>query len=150
MKIDTILVATDFSPDSERAVEVAADCAKTFDAEVVVVHAYHVDIPLASPNLMGGVALPPDLFDQMREQAQRRVDEVAERLRGQGLRARSVALAEPAPTAIVAEAEQLSADLVVVGTRGHTGLKHVLLGSVAERVVRTAPCSVLTVKSTDE
>lgn len=48
--------------------------------------------------------------------------------------------------AIVSLAEEVSADLVVIGTRGATGLKHVLLGSVAEQTVRTAPCSVLTVK----
>ena len=54
---------------------------------------------------------------------------------------------EPAAPAIVAQAESLPADLVVMGTRGHTGLKHVVLGSVAERVVRTAPCPVLTVKA---
>ena len=47
----------------------------------------------------------------------------------------------------MAQAESLPADLIVMGTRGLTGLKHVLLGSVAERVVRTAPCSVLTVKA---
>ena len=51
----------------------------------------------------------------------------------------------PVP-ALVDLASEVSADLIVIGTRGHTGLKHVLLGSVAERVVRTAPCPVLTVK----
>ena len=49
--------------------------------------------------------------------------------------------------AIAAQAESLPADLIVMGTRGLTGLKHVVLGSVAERVVRTAPCPVLTVKA---
>ena len=52
----------------------------------------------------------------------------------------------PAASAIVDMAEELEADLIIMGTRGHTGLKHVLLGSVAERTLRHAPCSVLTVK----
>jgi nucleotide-binding universal stress UspA family protein len=52
----------------------------------------------------------------------------------------------PAASAIVGQAEELRVDLIVMGTRGHTGLKHVLLGSVAERTLRHAPCSVLTVK----
>ena len=52
--------------------------------------------------------------------------------------------------AIVAAALERDADLIVMGTRGHTGLKHALLGSVAERTIRTAPCSVLTVKGGDE
>lgn len=59
----------------------------------------------------------------------------------------SITLCEPATTAIVEEAQRIGADLIVMGTRGHTGLKHVVLGSVAERVVRTAPCPVLTVKA---
>ena len=147
MDIETILVATDFSPDSERALETAVEYARRFDAEVVLLHAYHVDIPLASPNLMGGVALPPGLFEQMREQAQKRLEELAQTVRSSGVRVRGVAVAEPASFAVVAEAERLPADLVVIGTRGNTGLKHVLLGSVAERVVRMSPCPVLTVKA---
>jgi universal stress protein E len=53
----------------------------------------------------------------------------------------------PAAPAIVGLAERLGADLIVMGTRGHTGLRHVLLGSVAERTLRHAPCSVMTVKA---
>ena len=56
----------------------------------------------------------------------------------------------PAASAIVDLAEELGADLIIMGTRGHTGLKHVLLGSVAERTLRHAPCSVLTVKESHE
>ena len=52
----------------------------------------------------------------------------------------------PAASAIVEVAGEAKADLIVMGTRGHTGLKHVLLGSVAERTLRLAPCAVLTVK----
>ena len=52
--------------------------------------------------------------------------------------------------AILAAAGEIGADLIVMGTHGHTGLKHVLLGSVAERTIRLAPCSVLTVKEETE
>jgi nucleotide-binding universal stress UspA family protein len=76
------------------------------------------------------------------------VDEVVGRLSAGGVEATGVVLQEPAALAVVDQAEKLSADLIVMGTRGNTGLKHVVLGSVAERVVRTAPCSVLTVKAT--
>jgi nucleotide-binding universal stress UspA family protein len=56
----------------------------------------------------------------------------------------------PAAPAIAKAAEDFAADLIVMGTRGNTGLKHVLLGSVAERTLRLAPCSVLAVKGDDD
>jgi nucleotide-binding universal stress UspA family protein len=61
--------------------------------------------------------------------------------------ATGIVLCEPAALAIVAQAKELSADLIVMGTHGHTGFKHVVLGSVAERVARTSPCRVLIVKA---
>jgi nucleotide-binding universal stress UspA family protein len=64
----------------------------------------------------------------------------------EGVKASSHLSEVPAASAIVGQAEELGVDLIIMGTRGHTGLKHVLLGSVAERTLRHAPCSVLTVK----
>ena len=55
-------------------------------------------------------------------------------------------LESPAAPALAEEAERIGANLIVIGTRGHTGFKHLLLGSVAERTVRLAPCAVLTLK----
>ena len=145
MKVTTILVPTDFSPDADEAVSTAKELAKMFGAKIVLVHAYHLDIPVASP--MGGAyALPPGFYEEVRTQATAQVEAAAKEV-GNEVEAMGVAVSEPAPVAIVAQAESLPADLIVMGTRGLTGLKHVALGSVAERVVRTAPCPVLTVKA---
>ena len=64
----------------------------------------------------------------------------------EGIQARSHLTEVPAAPSIARTAEDLGADLIVMGTHGHTGIKHILLGSVAERTLRLAPCSVLTVK----
>lgn len=149
MKIDTILVPTDFSPDAEQAVSVAVELAEHFGAKIVVVHAYHVDIAMVSP-MAGAYALPQGFYEDLRAQANAQVQKVASEIAAKGIDASGVAIAEPASVAIVAQAEALPADLIVIGTRGLTGLKHVVLGSVAERVVRTAPCPVLTVKAAAE
>ncbi|MDH3686986.1 MAG: universal stress protein [Myxococcales bacterium] len=147
MKLNTILVPTDFSEDAEKALSTAKELAKAFGgAKIVVLHAYQVDIPIVSP-MAGGYALPQGFYEDLRTQVTTRVDEVVAQLSSEGVDATGLALQEPAALAIVREAESLPADLIVMGTRGHTGLKHIVLGSVAERVVRTAPCSVLTVKA---
>ncbi|MGH0029870.1 MAG: universal stress protein [Myxococcota bacterium] len=146
MKIQTILVPTDFSEDAAQAVAAARDLAKLLDARVVVVHAYHVDVPVVSP-MAGGYALPTGFYEDLRTHATAQVDEVVKGLVADGVDATGVVVCEPPAQAIAEQAEEVSADLVVMGTRGHTGLKHVVLGSVAERVVRTSPCPVLTVKA---
>ncbi|MEE2679027.1 MAG: universal stress protein, partial [Myxococcota bacterium] len=70
----------------------------------------------------------------------------AERVQARGTAVETVVREGYPATVIVDEVDNLDADLVVIGTHGHTGLKHLLLGSIAERVVQQAPCPVLTVK----
>jgi nucleotide-binding universal stress UspA family protein len=146
MNVNTILVPTDFSADAEKALSTATELAKLFGARIVVLHAYHVDIPVVSL-MVGGYALPPGFYEELRSQATAQVEKLAKEAAADGIEATGFALQELAAVAIAAQAESLPADLIVMGTRGLTGLKHVVLGSVAERVVRTAPCPVLTVKA---
>jgi len=148
MEIQTILVPTDFSTDAEKALETAVELAKTFGARVEVVHAYHVAIPVVSP-MGGGYAFPDGFFESIRKHSQARVDEAVSAKAGSGVEISGRVVEGPPSIAIVNEAEKVSADLIVIGTRGLTGLKHVMLGSVAERTVRTAPCPVLTVRGDD-
>lgn len=145
MKVSTILVATDFSPSAERAVAVAADYARHFQAQLLVLHAYRVDIPVASPLTGGGYVLPDGFFEQIAKEARLRVEKVASEIAARGVSAVGLAVDRHPAAAIVDTARERKADLIVMGTRGLTGLKHLALGSVADRVVRTAPCPVLTV-----
>jgi nucleotide-binding universal stress UspA family protein len=146
MEIRTILVPTDFSTHANAALEYAMELAATFGARLHLLHAYHVDIPVAGP---GGIALPANFYDEFRKAAKANLDELLQRVKERGIQADGEVVPAPPAIAILDSAEQLPADLVVMGTRGRTGLAHVLLGSVAERTVRMAPCPVLTLRVED-
>ncbi len=149
MKISNILVATDFSESADRAVATATDYARHFQAQLTILHAYRVDIPVASPLTGGGYILPDGFFEQLAKEAQLRVERVASEVAAKGVSAVGVAIDRHPVSAIVEEAQTRKVDLIVMGTRGLTGIKHLALGSVADRVVRTAPCPVLTVAHQD-
>jgi nucleotide-binding universal stress UspA family protein len=142
--IRTILAAVDFSSHSAPVVDAAVTLAKQFGARVQLVHAYDIPMPLVSPY---EVAIPEPYLEETRRIAAEKLAALVERVRADGVAVDSLLTEVPAAAAIVRAAEEAKADLVVIGTRGHTGLKHLLLGSVAERCVRLAPCPVLTVKA---
>lgn len=147
MKIDTILVPTDFSQDAERALEVATYLAAEFGSRIVLLHAYHIDFPHTSPGFTAPVLLPEGFYVECQNQATLRVEALAKETAERGIEATGISVERPASLGILDQIESLPADLVVMGTRGITGLKHVALGSTAERVVRRASCPVLTVKA---
>ena len=135
MQIQKLLLATDFSPASERAREVALQLAKTFDAELTVLHV------VEPPAYAYAVPLP----DSVRPAVAEALEGVAESVRRAGLRTQRI-LREGSPSAeIVAAVEENGLDLVILGTHGHRGLNHLLLGSVSEKVVRLSAVPVLTV-----
>ena len=147
MKMDTILVPTDFSDDAKHALAIAKDLAGTFGSRVVLLHAYHLELPFVAPAMGGPVILPEGFYVEYRNQAAVEVDRAAKEAATGDVDVTGVAIERPAWLAIIDQAESLSPDLIVMGTRGLTGIKHVALGSTAERVVRKAKCAVLTVKS---
>ncbi len=140
----SIVVALDFSEQSSRALDTAIDLARNSGGELHLVHAFDVRIPFVTPY---EVAVPDKLITAARDSAARKLEKALQRVTAAGLAGKSYLEEVPAASAIARVAEEVGADLVVMGTHGHTGLKHVLLGSVAERTLRLAPCSVLTVKA---
>ena len=147
MDIKTILVATDFSDAATKAIDTAVEFAKKFEAQLIILHAYRVEIPMASPMMAGAYVLPQGFFEQIGNHARAHIEATAKELEGRGVKVEGIAVEQSAAEAIVAEAKSRPVDLIVMGTRGLTGLKHVALGSIADRVVRMAPCPVLTVGS---
>ena len=138
-----ILVPLDFSSHSAKALELAMGLAKTFGGQILLLHAYHLPPLVGMPD---EIAIPPDFWTGVRDAAARRLDKAAQKVKAGGIPVETQ-LMEFAPSdAIVETAKKMKADLIVMGTRGLTGLKHALLGSVAERTLRLAPCPVLTVK----
>jgi len=137
----TIVVGTDFSEGGAEAVKMAADWARRFGGRLHVVHALQIPMPLIAPY---EVAIPEGIIEGARREAQRQLDEVAKGV--SGVKVTTELASTPAHAALVDAATRLPAELIVTGSRGLTGVKHALLGSVAERTLRYAPCSVLTVR----
>lgn len=147
MRIQTILVPIDYSPHSARALQVAIGLAKTFSAKVHLLHAYHLPVSITMPD---AVVIPQSFWDSVKDASARKLEKSFETVTREGVQCESHLTAQAPSAAIVETAKQIGADLIVMGTRGLTGLKHVLLGSVAERTVRNAPCPVMTVKIDEE
>ncbi|HEX8899359.1 MAG TPA: universal stress protein [Chthoniobacterales bacterium] len=140
-RIKNVLVPIDFSERSLEALELAQTLTKQFGAELHLAHIYERDFPLTTVMAMP-LALPPV---QVGQGVRRHLKEVAKK-RGLDMRPGNYHAIEGRPADEVCElARQHSMDLIVVSTRGNTGLKHLVLGSTAERIVRYSPCPVLVV-----
>lgn len=142
MKLRSILVPTDFSEGSKKALRSALAMAKDSGATITLLHVVE---PVALPEL---AALPVLLEnDKVAASAKASLRRMCEREGVPAARLDRVLVRTGSAFHEITEAARtLKADLIVIATRGHTGLKHVLLGSTAERVVRHAPCPVLVVR----
>lgn len=138
-----IVCPTDFSTAAAPAERQAAELARRLDAEVLLLHVA-TEAPLWRESV--GVPSVRAVFEAQRKWA---TDTLAERvvaLAGQGVSARAVVTVGVPWEEIIRVAAQEGAEMIVMGTQGRTGLDRLLLGSVAERVIRRAPCPVLTVR----
>jgi nucleotide-binding universal stress UspA family protein len=138
-----IVCPTDFSPCAAGAVDYAAGLARACNAKLLLLHVVPVldQYVIASPD---AVAALPELMESTRRQANVELEKLR---RGcAGLEVKTEIREGSVYESILAAAKQADADLIVLGTHGRTGLKHLVLGSIAERVVRLAPVPVLTVR----
>ncbi len=142
-RFHTILVPIDFSNHSDAALALAIELAKEAGGEIHLLHAYEMPVSLT---MSYGVAIPQSVWDDVKEAADARLAEIQKRLQTAGVKGTTHLLIAPPADAIAECAASHHVDLIVMGTRGLTGLRHVLLGSVAERTIRIAPCPVLTIK----
>lgn len=147
MAIRRILVPIDFSSGSLRALEYARELARGLGAELLLLYVFEpMDFSGYSENFLP----PPQLTQVLGEhhaKARERLARLAEETAASGPRARWLLVDGSPAQRIVETARAEGIDLVVMGTLGRTGVPHLLLGSVAEKVVRLAPCPVLTVRS---
>ncbi|HZL99778.1 MAG TPA: universal stress protein [Planctomycetota bacterium] len=140
-----ILCPIDFSQPSEAALAHAEEIARTFGAELLVAHVVE---PMIYPVAYGMPPVAPiDYEDAAKTSAAKALEPVVARLAKAGVKASPVVDTGAASMRICELVKERKCDLVVLATHGYTGLKHVLLGSTAERVVRHCSCPVLTVKA---
>jgi nucleotide-binding universal stress UspA family protein len=146
MTIQHVLVPVDFSPYAEHALEYAVALAKTLHARLTLLHVIE-PLPLSRD---ATIAFPHAYLQELESTAQHQLEQVLARAQEAGLHA-TTAIVHGVPfQGIVDAAREQQADLIVMGTHGRTGLRHVLVGSVAEKVVRLAPCPVLVTRGTSE
>ena len=143
-RLARILAATDLSPASTAAVRQASAIARENRAALVLAHAYQ------PPNVILEGYVPPTTYDRwdesLRDDVRKRMQPFLDEAQRAGVSAEAVLLSGAPYEAITEAAKDTLADLVVVGTHGRTGVPRFFLGSVAARVVSTAPCPVMTVR----
>jgi len=140
-----ILTATDFSLASRVALRYAAAFAKAFSAEVILCHVLEKPDFISSLPPVAEGYFPPNLAEIQEKHARVQCEQV---LSETGLSQARVLLLHGSPAGdITRAAADENVDLIIVGTHGRGAIAHLLLGSVAEKVVRSAPCPVLTVRS---
>jgi len=139
-----ILVPTDFSECAAAAQATAVDLARKLGGDIVLLHVL-VETPLYGEGFLSGPRVQ-SVYDAQRKWAESALDVRIAELHGQGIKASRRATVGVPFDEIVNVAGEEHAEMIVIGTHGRSGLSRVLLGSVAERVVRLAPCPVLTVR----
>ena len=143
--IRRILHPTDFSSASRAALARAVELAKANRAELVLAHVMTPYVPITGEGYM-----PPRLWAEMeastRAHARKQIDALAARAKKAGARVKTLLLEGVPHERIARAAKGQRADLIVMGTHGRTGLARFFVGSVAERVVASAPCPVMTVR----
>lgn len=144
MRIKRILAPTDLSRASLRGVAYAAELARSQKAELILL--FVEDVSAYVPGEIYGAGVVASLLDEAHQQAEAGLRKLRDRYRAKGVRCRAV-LASGQPSRTITEtARKLRVDWIVLATHGRSGIPHALLGSVAERVVRSASCPVLTVR----
>ena len=142
-RIERILCAVDFSPTSDRAAVYAVGLASTLGASVRFQHVW--EMPALYPLPEGALMFSADVIGAIEQESKKRMEACVGQHQSAGVAVDGRVVEGFAPEQIVKAANELDADLVVIGTHGRRGLAHALLGSVAERVVRTSLVPVLTV-----
>lgn len=144
-EIKKILVPIDFSDYSKSALRYSAQFAKLFQSELILV--YVVEPILYPPDFsMGQISLPAVNVLEFDKQAKDELEKLVKAEFNDDLQVRYVVKSGKPFVQIIETAKEEDADLIIISTHGHSGVEHILFGSTAEKVVRKAPCPVLTLR----
>ncbi|GAB6282238.1 MAG: universal stress protein [Ignavibacterium sp.] len=142
--IKKILIPIDFSDYSKAALKYAVSFSKIFDAELILI--YVVEPVIYPPDFsMGQVALPTVDLD-LNTRAKEELDKLVKTEINSKLKARTIVRTGKPFVEIIECVKEEDIDLIIISTHGHSGVEHILFGSTAEKVVRKAPCPVLTLR----
>jgi universal stress protein A len=146
VEIRKILAPTDFSAHAGNAVRYACGLAERLGAELHLLHVLSAIVP-TGPDPLFVPILPPESYRESENQSRQALENLLDPSWGAPPTVEVAVRWESTVEGIVGYAREAAIDLIVIATHGRTGLSHVLLGSVAERIVREAPCPVLTIRS---
>ena len=147
-RLETVLVATDFSETADLAVGHAAALAKRRGARLILVHGHTMGVYWVGPSKP--ITIPTTYEEEVLRSTRERLEETAERIRERGIEVEAKLVSASGTEAVLYVANDVDADLIVTGTRGHTGFKHLLLGSTAEEIVRLSHRPVLSIHPEDQ
>lgn len=142
--IKKVLVPIDFSDYSKHALRYAIDFAKKFDAEMILISVIEPMIYPADFS-MGQVSIP-STDQNLHERVEEELKKLADDEIGDQLKAKRIIKSGKPFYEIIETAREENADIIIIATHGHTGVEHLLFGSTAEKVVRKAPCPVLSLR----
>lgn len=145
--IQRIVLATDFSEASSGATRVAHAVARSNRAEMIIAHVLSLPVPPLGGPGTGAAGVYMQVEKDARSHVETVLSAFAERAAAQGIKAKTAILDGVIDEEIVRFAEENKVDLIVIGTHGRKGVSKFFLGSVAARVISSAPCPVLTIRS---
>lgn len=142
--IKKVLVPVDFSDYSKSSLRYAVSFAKHFSADICLV--YVVEPMVYPPDFSMGQIAIPSIDTEMDKRAYEELNNLAKKIIPPDVKSKVIVKTGKPFVEIIETASEEDADLIIIATHGHTGIEHVLFGSTAEKVVRKAPCPVLTLR----
>lgn len=142
--IKKVLVPIDFSDYSKSALKYAVNFAKTFNAEIILV--YVVEPVIYPPDFSMGQIAMPSITTEWDDRAKDELQKLAKSEINEIANVKTIIKTGKPFVEIIETAKEENIDLIIIATHGHSGVEHILFGSTAEKVVRKAPCPVLTLR----
>lgn len=144
LKIKKVLVPIDFSDYSKSALRYAITFAKQFNAELILI--YVVEPIIYPPDFSMGQIAIPTVNTEWDERAREELNKLAKNEIPAELKSKTIIKTGKPFVEIIDTASEEDVDIIIIATHGHSGVEHILFGSTAEKVVRKAPCPVLTLR----
>lgn len=143
-EINKVLVPIDFSDYSKGALRYAVNFARSFNAEVLLI--YVVEPVIYPPDFSMGQIAIPTVGLEMDKRAAEELEKLAKKEIHSDMKVKTIIRTGKPFVEIVETASEENVDMIIIATHGHSGVEHILFGSTAEKVVRKAPCPVLTLR----